>query len=614
MTTPGNVFIGDRALITTVDVDGPLGNATAPCCSGYSKVFAHEAQQAHERGEVNKAAVYTFLEVLVRFRLSFDTPGSPFVPFLQVEGKRTSIPSDLTKDDVDVVTQLSKSTNDPALRSRLFDILWVLTKDPKACAEAAASYIEAAERLNTPDNWYYSIECYHRGLYLAARLGRKKELFQKLSESLQRAARNTLSDTEEFRCCRFLEKLIWFNCGVSAEFAAIAAAHAQKAEDAGHPNTTRQYREVEADFHKLNNDAESEKSARLAAAETYVALAEIQMKGQPGNALAAASFLIAGIEALRRAGADSEKIDGLRKWLTEIQSKSLTEMKTVSTEVDISKMVESAREHVKSTDFRDAIFKFVMGKPLSDLKEIREAVIKAANDFPLTHLFPVSIIDNQGRVKMTRGSFLDLQGADFEKGLEAEMFHHVAQYYWPFRVSGFIEPARFQILNDHNPIFRDLFFLVQNHPFVPQGHEEIFLRGIHAGFHGDFLIASHLLTPQIENSIRHVLELNGVDVSNLNSDGTQPVKTYGGLFDIKETKAIFGEDMCFELRGCLIEKTGYDFRNQVAHGFVSDAQCCSVAAITVWWLVLRLLAVPIIRATAKEQRAMATLETPIATT
>jgi hypothetical protein len=51
--------------------------------------------------------------------------------------------------------------------------------------------------------------------------------------------------------------------------------------------------------------------------------------------------------------------------------------------------------------------------------------------------------------------------------------------------------------------------------------------------------------------------------------------------------------MCFELRGCLIEKTGYDFRNRVAHGFVSEGECYSNAGVMVWWLVLRLCLMPL---------------------
>jgi len=130
------------------------------------------------------------------------------------------------------------------------------------------------------------------------------------------------------------------------------------------------------------------------------------------------------------------------------------------------------------------------------------------------------------------------------------------------------------------------------------------LRGIHAGFHGDFLVAAHLLVPQVENSIRHVLAGNGVDVSNLMSDGTQPVKILGPLFGLAETTAIFGESICFELRGLLIEKMGCDFRNHVAHGFVSEADCYGDASVNLWWIVLRLCLIPILNGLETSQSSV----------
>ena len=85
------------------------------------------------------------------------------------------------------------------------------------------------------------------------------------------------------------------------------------------------------------------------------------------------------------------------------------------------------------------------------------------------------------------------------------------------------------------------------------------------------------------------------------SDGTQPVKVLGAIFGMAETKQIFGEPLCFELRGCLIEKTGFDFRNRVAHGFVHEGECYSIAGTTVWWLVLRICLMPIFQTIAEKE-------------
>lgn len=608
MSVPESVFKGDRARITTVDVDGPLSKAEAPCCEYYMSAYGTAAHKAEEAGDLASANIYRFLQAITSFHPSFDTPAQPFVPFMQMEGRRGWIPSDLTPDDVEAVRELSKVTKDSALRARLFDVLWELTKDYKQVGEAATSYIEAAERLNAPEQWTFSAEHYHRGLYLAAKLGREKELFKKASESLAKAARDSAVDTEEFRCCRFMELLMRFGCGDPVEFAAIAAGHAQRAADPGNPYATRRYREVEADWHRLAKNPGAESAARLAAAETHILEAENRAKGPGASALAAASLLQNGIEALRQAGEKPERIAELRKRLTELQTASLKEMKTFSTKIDITKAVEAAVAHVKSPNFQDAVFKFALGHPLSDPTEIREAVLKQAKEHPMMHLFGAAIMDEKGRTKAKKAPLLDLRKGENGEELEAEMFSHAAQFHWPFRVSGYIEPARMQIFNDHHPTFRDLLFIVRNNPFIPPGHEAIFLRGLHAGFHGDFVVATHLLTPQIENSLRHILESHDVDVSNLMSDGTQPVKVLGAIFGMAETQQIFGEKLCFELRGCLIEKTGYDFRNRVAHGFVYEGECYSTGGVTVWWLVLRICLTPIFQTIAEQQRATASAD------
>src|SRR5207244_9637461 len=103
----------------------------------------------------------------------------------------------------------------------------------------------------------------------------------------------------------------------------------------------------------------------------------------------------------------------------------------------------------------------------------------------------------------------------------------------------------------------------------------------------------------------------GVDCSNLMADGTQPVKVLGAILGMPATKQIFGEKLCFELCGWLIEKTGYDFRNRVAHGFVHEGECYSNAAITLWWLVLRICLMPVFQAIAQKESATGAAESQI---
>ncbi len=212
-----------------------------------------------------------------------------------------------------------------------------------------------------------------------------------------------------------------------------------------------------------------------------------------------------------------------------------------------------------------------------------------------------TVVSREGRYVAHKQGVLSASGDAEAAALDAEMLSHAAQFIWNFRARVNIEPARRQIWSDHRPVFGDFQFLVLNNPFIPPGHEEIFLRGFYYGLAGDFLVASHLLAPQFENSLRYILEKEGVDVSNLESDLTQPVKTLGALLAMPELKKMLGESLVFELRGHLTEKHGYAFRNNIAHGFAEAAECHGEAALNIWWLELHLCYCPLVAESREEQ-------------
>lgn len=603
MSTSDNVFKGNGTQVGSINIESPLSTAKRPTCEYYLEPYSQAANEAEKNGEQQKAAVYRFLRDIVGIHPSFDTPSQPFVPMWQDQGKRSLIPSDLTAADVEAVRALAKQAVDPSLRARLHDMLWELTRDHIAGAEAAGCYVAAAEKLDVPGSWTFAVTAFKRALYLASKFGREKTLFADAANRLTAAAKRAVTSADSFHCYQLMQLMLRAGIGEPSELAVIASSIAASADATGDPRRAKAYWELEAQWQKRANNTAAEKKALLAAGEAAVTEAENRAQGKGASFMAAASLLSEAIEELRQAGAAIQRVAQLRQRLNEWQSRSLAEFQTFSTSADISELIIRAREHVKGIDFQQAVLKLAFGQHLSDPKIIKEEVLKAAKEAPLTFLMGAAIVDDRGRTMARKESLLHLKGEAAEQALEIEAFSHAARFHWPLRVDGFIEPARVQILNDHKPTFEDLLFIIRNNPFIPPSHGGIFLRGLHAGFHGDFLVATHLLTPQIENSLRYVLESQGVDVSNLMSDRTQPVKVLGAIFNMPETGQIFGEPLCFELRGCLIEKTGFDFRNRLAHGFVHDGECYSTAGVTVWWLLLRTCLMPFCQTLAEQQKA-----------
>ena len=602
MNPSGGLFKGSKEAINKVEIEKPLADAESATCEYYFTAYSRAADVARAEGNVDAAEIYSFLSAISSFYPRPDSPSEPFGPMAQFNGRRSLIPSDLSLSDIEALRIIANAVKNHSLRARCFDVLWVLTKDYKCCATAAENYIAAAKALDTERNWVYAVASFERGLPLASTLGRKKNLFQGALRDLELAARRAAMSTELFRCCQFLELLARFGCSDPAAFAQIAHDIGNRLSIQKNHDAARHYFEVEAALFKLVKNEPAERDARRRVAETFVAQAEHRVTSGDRSALAAAWFLQQGIEGLRQTGAPPEQVIELRKRLTYFQQESIKEMKTFSTEVDISEAVQGAVDYVTHPSLMEAIFRLSAGHHLTDLNALRSQVKKSVRDHPFTHIFSSTLKDEKGRTTANRDGLGPQQELSAE-AFNAEIFSHAAQFHWPLRACGYIDPARSKIYNDHHPTLRDLAFLVEHNPFVPRGHEGIFLRGVHSVFHGDFLVASHLLVPQIEKSIRYVLESQGVDVSNLMSNGTQPVKMLGVLFSIPETTRIFGERLCFELRGFLIEKTAYDFRNRVAHGFVSEVECNSAPGLNVWWLIVRILATPLIRAQDEKRSA-----------
>ena len=235
---------------------------------------------------------------------------------------------------------------------------------------------------------------------------------------------------------------------------------------------------------------------------------------------------------------------------------------------------------------------FRLAAKLVHAKAMRERVEKHIHAFPLTHLFSAVAIDERGRVTAKRPSLLTSDIDEREAGIRAEMFHQ-AQIEWQVAAQAFINPARLQIIREHHTSPTDLAFLVQTNPFVPSGREAMFARGIHAGLIGDFLLSAHLLVPQLENSLGYVLALNAVVTSKLDSRLIQEERDLGSLLSLPEVTEIFGEDFVFELRGLLIERFGVNLRNRLAHGLIDQQVFQSVHVLYFWWIILRLLFIPI---------------------
>jgi Domain of unknown function (DUF4209) len=224
-------------------------------------------------------------------------------------------------------------------------------------------------------------------------------------------------------------------------------------------------------------------------------------------------------------------------------------------------------------------------KPLS-ANALRRIVEGDAQQMPLIHSLAAKIVSSEGKVIARRPSMLSRDPIEKEQAVQGWMLQQ-ARIVRASRAQGWVVPALQQILMEHPECESDFDPIVRDNFFVPSGREPIFRRGLYAGLTADFLVASHLLIPQLENSFRVVLGRNGVITTKIENGVEREMYMHEFLY-MPEFGQIFGDDLTFELRGLLVEQASSNLRHGTSHGLFDDEVFTSSDVSYLWWVALRL--------------------------
>lgn len=92
-------------------------------------------------------------------------------------------------------------------------------------------------------------------------------------------------------------------------------------------------------------------------------------------------------------------------------------------------------------------------------------------------------------------------------------------------------------------------------------------RGIMHHFQKDYVASMHILMPQIETVLRHVLEIRNTSAFKEKRQAVM-VKELGGLLDMDEIKKIIGLDFHKYMQIKYIDTNGINLRNRLSHGLL----------------------------------------------
>lgn len=581
--SPLDLDISDAspARIQALDFDAIVAKANPPIVGWFQFPLNERLQQLQESGEPEDFALVRLVFITVSFVLEAEDPKTPFHPLgIFKNGARTLLPEDFSDSHFDALAAIREVITNHELKARISDVLWQRKRRNVTDAHVAIDeYLECAAAPGL--QWHDRMQRMARASKLAISIiGGAPEVFKKVDDAILHDLR--ASDASYYRQ-RLLEMLTSMKRTEDerGEFAGLAMDGGRQAMDEGDPLRAHAFYVTASRWFERLGSAEDARNAKLHAAETTIARA----LSQP-QALSRASILNDAVKELREAGAPSERIDEIRRTLNEAQRQSISEMKTIGTTIDVTESVMQARKLAQGLSFEGALRKLAFLFSIPSTKWLRQEAEKLLKMYPLSQGLGGQHLGPGGRVIGKKTTLLG--NWDDEDAMRQRM-REGSERYWHTASLTLILPFLEQVYDENAPSHQDFLELVLPKPFVPAGRENAFALGLRAGYNGEWYESLHILVPQLENALRHMLESTGELVYGQYSSGVQDFLKLDQVLEHPTMVALLGEDLCFDLTGLLTERMSANLRNKVAHGLVEWTFNDQVHAIYVWWITVMLL-------------------------
>jgi hypothetical protein len=599
-----------------VDFDAPIAASTASEANDLGEKF-RKASEASAKGgtaaDDPNARVFSMLAEVTGMYFKPEQRNEPFGPMLVLaDGRRSPAPEDFRGSPVEVLAYIAERTNNPVLRARLSDLCWLLErKSGQLGTLAVSSYIEIVQKIGSGDlklRFEKEADALHREvrdlLRRALQIGRgigwdKPETIRArlLVNDLRKRANGRGAPIPVHW---FSELDLDFGVSDPGEVAEGIDDVLEPLAKPGSHETIELWRLAARAYHMAKREDDARR-CQSEAAECLVA--EAEAASQQNSAIVSSHSLSAAIAELHGIPGKKDRRTELRHRLIDMQARIPEELSVFSPRQEIDVLREIAQKIEKSfqdISFLEKMLCFAALENSPNPDDLVKEAAKLIQKHPFASLFAASHLDREGKVvhRTPGGAFGD--GAD-----DPAIQQQIAQRESIRRnvvASAGIDVVR-RAINEQHYTSEEVFnVLLQHSPFVPRDVLATFARGFARFFQGDFVSATYILTPLLENLLRHVLKEHGHDVTIFDdATQTQQDRTISSLFEQMraELDAVFTNAITTDIENVFLKKPGPNLRHAVAHGLLHDGDPYGSDAIYGCWLIMRLCLIPLFR--AKEQ-------------
>lgn len=564
-------------------------------CDYYYIPFAKKANELADGDQRNALKI---LSDVCTLSLFMEHASTSYKPIFEATSGRSFSLEDVTDQMAEIFWEFLQTVDDTDLKARLADIIWIHRGPHKreAARIAVQALLESSYKLRKIDK-YRSVARLSRAVTLSFELGRGGHEEQGATFDVVREwIRSIIPEDADGLDALLIEILIKYWGDHLGEWIPICENIADAKKAQGKYHLFRIFQELIIQLLNTGECSQDEiREIHKKIIDSYIAEASIAEV----SALQRSRFLEMALGACRKYGLTDE-YSSLHKDLISAQKNILPEMQSFEIPIpSLDKCRKKAIDSVSGKEFYQALFDFSHLLPIISKARLIESAREYIKKHPLAYLFSGSVIDQEGKT-VRKFPSLDLASFDEDNALLLRAIIDILRTEIIISTLGFIRPALEILIYEHNFCDYKIIPMLRNHLFIPPDHEIFYLRGLVAGYRGDYAAACSYLIPQIENSLRYLLSQQCQVTSSFTSSGEQPEKPLEFLLNHPFINDALGEDLVFLLRLLLIEKGGLNLRNRFAHGLMQYQELQSVECQYFWWLIQRIIVLPFL-ANLREQ-------------
>ena len=589
-----------RQDFATVDLDTLTAKLRRLDRHALVDLFWGKIKEAQEAGDAVAERVYRLVSSLVGLHLRIEAEGDPFGLQWQSEARRTALPHDFSGNQSEVLADVASTISHPTLRARFADIAyetgvrWAGRTAIEAYCEVARRFANGSAELQFPEMGRRAMDCVkplERCFMINARIAKRGTLAEPLAVTVRLAFAHALDARAYFPLTEIGRRVLQAKLIPADEVAVAAADLAASAAPDDYCLAVKECWQLAADAYNRAGDAEASREASIKAIEQTLAMVD-----DVSQSSAKAHWVKETLREFRALGGVPERVTEMRRRLRELQDMSLDEFGSFFVPLDgIEELRVKTFNEFNALSLADAMRAMVGFSIPDDVEELKVAVLRQSREFPLSNMFGASYADNEGR-EVARGPSLDSREEPTDSWYKEHGIRHLG-ITRRYRVHGNIEPARQAVLENYSVNEQHLLPIVQLSSFIPAGHHHIFSIGFARLWQGDYATATHLLIPQVENSLRHILQMAGRDASKIEEDGIEGDRPLNVLLTLyrDDLEAILDENLVWQIDSLLNFRPGPALRNELAHGKLAWNEFYTDEAITACWMVYMLTLAPILR-------------------